>query len=642
MSSDFKKGAKKMLSRLFSVLSLTFLLASLNFSQTTINQSEPYKLNPGDQIQILVQDEPDLSGEVTIGPDGFIRLPLIGSIQAAGLTVEELAAQITKSLRQYLREPVVIVNLKQFTPLARRVYIMGAVKAPGAYPLPLVGTTTVFDAIMLAGGFSENADWERVRVFKRDGKMITVNLKNLQVGGLATEVAVQPNDVIWVPPAYIVVNIVGAVAKGGVFSVPTRATLLEAIALAGGVSDPSADIRVFRAGIEMLSIPWNKLIAGEIPNLQLQENDTILISIKEVSGVIVTGLVQRPGIFNLGGKVTLLGILAMAGAPLSEQRPMKVKVIRQGQEVLSVKVDTATNAPAVKELAMELQSGDVVAVEPLTVKITLLGAVQKPGLYEIPVGSRIMDVFSQAGGLLPTANLSNISLNRRGEVLTLNLTQLWQGDLTQNPEVQDGDLILVSASQRIWVTGAVQRPGSFDFQPNMTILDAISMAGGPRSLEEADLSAVKIISGETAKTVNLEAAFRTGAINLEPIRPGDIIVVPERAKAYVFGAVARPGAIGVKTGDTVLTVISNAGGPAPDAKLDEVVLVRIVKDKPVVTKLNLNQAIQKGDPSQSPPVQPGDVLYVSRRQRGGSGWEDLARIIGLANSIALLTYYIGR
>ncbi len=625
----------------FSALWLLALLSSLSLSQITVPQPETYRLNPGDQIQILVEDEPDLSGEVTVGPDGFIRLRLIGSIQAVGLTVDELAAQIEKALRQYLREPKVIVNIKQFTPLARRVYVMGAVKAPGAYPLPLVGPTTVFDAIMLAGGFSENADWERVRVFRRDGQMLTVNLKNLQVGGVASEITVQPGDVIWVPPAYIVVNIVGAVARSGIFSVPTRATLLDAIALAGGVSDPSAEIRVFRGGIEMLSIPWNKLVAGEIPTLQLQENDTLLVSVKDVSGVIVTGSVQRPGIFNLGGKVTLLGILAMAGAPLSEQRPMRVKVIRQGQEVLSVRIDAGTSAPAVKELAVELQSGDIVTVEPLTVKVTLLGAVQKPGPYEVPIGSRVMDVFGQSGGLLPTANLSNVSVNRRGEVLNLNLTQLWQGDLSQNPEVQDGDLILVPASQRIWVTGAVQRPGSFDYQPNMTILDAISMAGGPRSLEEADLSAVKVISGEIARTVNLEAAFRTGALSLEPIRPGDIIIVPERAKAYVFGAVARPGAVGVKTGDTVLTVISNAGGPTQDAKLDEVVLVRIVKDKPVVTKLNLTQAIQKGDLSQSPPVQPGDVLYVSRKQRGG-GWEDLARIIGLANSIALLTYYLGR
>jgi protein involved in polysaccharide export with SLBB domain len=625
----------------FAVLVLVVLVASAISTQTSVSQTEPYRLNPGDQIQILVEDEPDLSGEVTVGPDGFIRLRLVGSIQAAGLTVDELAAQIEKALRQYLREPKVIVNLKQFTPLARRVYVMGAVKAPGAYPLPLAGPTTVFDAIMLAGGFSDNADWERVRVFRRDGQMLTVNLKNLQAGDLTGGGIVQPGDVIWVSPAYIVVNIVGAVQKSGLFSIPTKATLFDAIALAGGVSDPSANIRIFRGGIEMLSIPWSKLIAGEVPTLTLQENDTILVSVKDVSGVVVTGMVQRPGMFNLVGKVTLLGVLAMAGAPLSEQRPMRVRVLRQGQEFLSVRIDAGMNASAVKELAMELQSGDIVAVEPLTVRVTLLGAVQKPGTYEIPIGSRVMDLLSQAGGLLPTANMSNVSLNRKGEVLTLNLGKLWEGEMEQNPELQDGDLVLVPASQRIWVTGAVQRPGSFDYQPNMTVLDAISIAGGPRSLEESDLSAVKIVSGDTARTVNLEAAFRTGALSVEPIRPGDIIIVPERAKAYIFGAVARPGAIGVRTGDTVLTLISNAGGPLPDAKLDEVVLVRIVKDKPVVTKLNLTQAIQKGDLSQSPPVQPGDVLYISRKQRGG-GWEDIARIIGLANSIAFLTYYLGR
>lgn len=640
MLSCFRE-AGKMKTKCFLALGLVVLLAIAISAQISAPQTEPYKLNPGDQIQIIVEDEPDLSGEVTVGPDGFIRLRLAGSIQAAGLTVEELAAQIEKALRQYLREPKVIVNLKQFTPLARRVYVMGAVKTPGAYPLPLVGPTTVFDAIMLAGGFAENADWERVRVFRKDGQMSTVNLKNLQVSNLAGGGIVQPGDVIWVPPAYIIVNIVGAVQKSGPFSVPTRATLLDAIALAGGVTDLSADVRIFRGGVEMLNIPWNKLITGEIPTLALQENDTILVSVKDVSGIVVTGMVQRPGVLNLAGKVTLLGVLAMAGAPLTEQRPMRVRVLRQGQEFLSIRIDAQTNISSLKELSMELQSGDIVAVEPLTIRVTLLGSVQKPGAYEVPIGSRLTDLFSQAGGLLPMANISNISLNRKGEVLTFNLAKLWEGEMNQNPELQDGDLVLVPAAQRIWVTGAVQRPGSFDYQPNMTILDAISLAGGPRSLEDADLSAVRIISGEIARTVNLEKAFTTGALSLEPVKPGDIIVVPEKAKAYVFGGVARPGAIGVRTGDTVLTLISNAGGPAPDAKLDEVVLVRIVKDKPVVMKLNLAQAIQKGDFSQSPLVQPGDVIYVSRKRRGGS-WDEVARVIGLANSVAWLTYILGR
>jgi protein involved in polysaccharide export with SLBB domain len=97
--------------------------------------------------------------------------------------------------------------------------------------------------------------------------------------------------------------------------------LFDAIALAGGVSDPSANIRIFRGGIEMLSIPWSKLIAGEVPTLTLQENDTILVSVKDVSGVVVTGMVQRPGMFNLVGKVTLLGVLAMAGCTLERATP---------------------------------------------------------------------------------------------------------------------------------------------------------------------------------------------------------------------------------------------------------------------------------------------------------------------------------
>jgi len=61
--------------------------------------------------------------------------------------------------------------------------VLGAVKMPGAYALPTGGSATVIDAIALAGGFAEEADLERVRIFQKDGRVLTVNLKNFQADG---------------------------------------------------------------------------------------------------------------------------------------------------------------------------------------------------------------------------------------------------------------------------------------------------------------------------------------------------------------------------------------------------------------------------------------------------------------------------
>ena len=182
---------------------------------------ETYRLNPGDHLNITVLGEPLLSGDQLIGPDGTIRLPLIGTVMAAGLTLDELTQRLTQSLRRFLRDPKVVVALKQLPPMFRRIYVLGAVKMPGAYALPTGGSATVIDAIALAGGFAEEADLERVRIFQKDGRVLTVNLKNFQADGFRLNGStLQPGDLVWVPPAFVRVSIGGAVNLPGYHSVP--------------------------------------------------------------------------------------------------------------------------------------------------------------------------------------------------------------------------------------------------------------------------------------------------------------------------------------------------------------------------------------------------------------------------------------
>ncbi len=600
---------------------------------------QQYRLNPGDLLQITVLDEPELSGEVLVGPDGFLRLPLIGSVMAAGLTLDELTARLEKALGEYLREPRITIALKQFSPFARRVYVLGAVKAPGAYSLPLGTASTVLDAITLAGGYGEGADLEQVRVFS-NGQVRVLNLRSLQSGDLNSVDGwkIQPGDLVWVPPAFHRVSIVGAVTSGGIHPVPTRASLLEALAIAGGVQEPTATVRVLRGGVELVSVPWSQLLAGDFPPMTLQEGDMILVSVKQVSGIIVTGAVSRPGVFDIkGSKATLLGALAMAGAG-SDFRPMRVRVLRQGQEWFQTRYDPSVGTPTT-DLSQELQSGDVVLVEPLLLRATLLGPVSKPGAHTLPVGSRLLDLLAQGQGALPEADLMNATLIRKGETRSVDLLKLlWEGDVDANLELQDGDILMLPVSRKVWVVGAVLRPGTLDYQPRMSVMDAIASAGGPRSLDEADLSAVRIVRGEDARTVNLEAASGGEALPTEWLKPGDVVVVPERAKAYIYGAVVRPGPIGVREGDTALTLLSRTGPTLPNAKLSDAVLVRFVNNKAVAAKVDLERA-QKGDLSQAPVIQPGDILYIPSRKQ--SQW-DFSRILGTAVSLATAVYWLRR
>ena len=609
----------------------------INWGAGQSPETEVYRLAPGDLITITVLGEPLLSGDQLIGPDGTIRLPLIGTVRAAGLTLDELTERLTQSLRRFLRDPKVVIALKQLPPLFRRVYVLGAVKMPGSYALPVGGAATVIDAIALAGGFSEDADMERVRVFQKDGRVMTINLKNFQADGFrGNGMTLQPGDLVWVPPAFVRVSVAGAVNLPGFHPVPTQTTLLDVLARAGGVKDPSAVIKVYRNGMEILSVPWLKLSEGAVVPIALQEGDTVIAAVKEVAGVIVTGAgVQRPGMFNLVGRVTVLGALSMAGVIADSRRPLRVRLLRENKEIAQVQWNSATPA---QELLMELQSGDILVVDPMVIKATIVGPVQKPGSYELPAGARVTDLLAKAEGFQPTADLSNVTLVRKEGSRSIDLLQLFlEAKLENDVELQDGDVLLVPAARKVWVVGAVQRPGAIDFQPRLSVIDAISAAGGVRNLDEADLSAVRLVSGEETRVLNLESAFKGATIPLLPVKPGDVIIVPERAKAYVFGAVARPGAVRVKGDDNALTAISEAGGPIPDARLDRAVMVRLVDGKPIVMQLNLEKAIKNGDLSQAPALQAGDVLYIPSRRR--ENW-DFTRVVGVITALATAAYYL--
>lgn len=599
-------------------------------------EDEPYRLVAGDVINIVVLNDQSLSGEQVIGPDGFIRLPLVGAIKAAGLTLDELTEKLQQALSRFIRKPRVTVTLKQFPVSFRRVYVLGEVKNPGAYQIPPGVTPTIFDAVALAGGFTDNADLTQIRVFRRDGQSAIFNLREFQTNNAV----INPGDLVWVPPAFVKVSIVGAVEKGGIYPVPVRGTLLDALAAAGSVKEPNANIRVFRAGTELLNVHWSDLVNGSVPPIRLQEGDTILVSVPTIAGIVVAGAVSRPGTYDLKGNITVLGALALAGATVEPGKPLQVRVLREGREVLKV-LWQETSTP-VKELAQPLQPGDVVLVEPMVLKATLVGPVRKPGSYLLPVGSTVVDLLAKGEEILPNADLAGAYLLRKGESKPVDLLSLlWESEMEMNLELQDGDVLLIPATRKVWVAGAVLRPGAVDYQPRMTVVDAISAAGGPISLDIADLSAVKIVSGNDVKVVNLEDAFKGGGLQSQtyPLKPGDVVLVPERAKAYIYGAVLKPGAVRLQEGDTVLTALSNAGGPIPDARLDEARLIRFVNGSAIVMKLDLSRALSRGDLSQAPVMQPGDVLYIPPRRR--SQW-DFTRVIGITTSLATAIYYLSR
>ncbi|VIO72033.1 polysaccharide biosynthesis/export family protein [Bradyrhizobium ivorense] len=128
------------------------LVFALHISSIDLAAAQPaapkaYRINTGDKIAVNVFGQPDLSGEATVDQSGKIRLPLIGDVQAANLTLTEIEASITKALApDYIRNPTVNARIAEYAP----IYVLGLVRTPGLYPYR--DGLSVLGAIARAGG----------------------------------------------------------------------------------------------------------------------------------------------------------------------------------------------------------------------------------------------------------------------------------------------------------------------------------------------------------------------------------------------------------------------------------------------------------------------------------------------------------
>lgn len=122
-----------------------------------------YTLGSGDKLRVIVFGEEDLSGEFVVDDAGFVRLPLIGQIAAAGRTVRQLEDDIAAKLgKQYLKNPRVSIEVVNYRPF----YIIGEVNKPGEYPY--VAGMSILNAVAMAGGYTYRANESSVYI-KRKG-----------------------------------------------------------------------------------------------------------------------------------------------------------------------------------------------------------------------------------------------------------------------------------------------------------------------------------------------------------------------------------------------------------------------------------------------------------------------------------------
>jgi len=158
-----------------------------------------YLLGAEDVLAIAVWKDEHLTKEVVVRPDGFVSFPLVGEVQAAGRTVEEVRADIAKRLAKFIPNPNVSVSVVKV--LSYRVYVLGRVNKPGEF---MIGhTTDVLQALSLAGGLTPFASENDIRIIRRihgGQQVIPVPYGDLKQGkNLERNALLQRGDVVMVP-----------------------------------------------------------------------------------------------------------------------------------------------------------------------------------------------------------------------------------------------------------------------------------------------------------------------------------------------------------------------------------------------------------------------------------------------------------
>jgi protein involved in polysaccharide export with SLBB domain len=456
-------------------------IASLLDDSDTAVDPEQYRLGPGDQLSVGITARTPAAFTLSVSPVGQVFLPAVGDVKVAGQTIREAQDTIAKALTRVRHTGTFVVSLR-LTRLRRiRIQVLGEVEKPSVYR---VGPTTrLLEALARAGGLTPIASRRHVEL-RRHGVTRQIDLEGILLRGDPTDnLLLEAEDLLFVPRARAVVALAGEVNRPGDYECDPGDTVASLLERAGGAraSGALSAIEVERpeTGDRRRLHPVD-LTAAASRDFVLQDRDRVVV----------------PSIARVQGRLRVLGAVAGGGEGwLPDQ-------------------DAAT--PRVS---------DVVT-----------------GTYLLRRGERVRDVIENLGGVTAKADSRVARIERPDgsggkQVIPVDLHRaLVLQEPDQNPELQDGDTLIVPKKQdRVYVLGDVSRAGEQEYVEGKSVLDYVGAAGGPGPRAKRKETVIVRTIGGSAPSAGeqqiLPAHLDQYLAGKKPktpvtIQPGDIIVVP--------------------------------------------------------------------------------------------------------------------
>ncbi|MGC9317104.1 MAG: SLBB domain-containing protein [Armatimonadota bacterium] len=553
-------------------------------------------------------------GLTSVGHAGKLQVWRVGETGRRALLNLDALTESDRDLETRDGDLIVVAPVLEQPENAVELY--GAVARPGYYEFR--GGMTVTELLERAQGITEDAHTERAWIWRLnenlDYEQISFDLGAALTGDPEENLALRPRDQVMVlseeqAEAPMEVEITGAVRQPGIIPWRRGMQVSDLVTKAGGLVEGSYTGRAELLRItgdqrrEIIPVRLDEALAGEqSADLRLERGDVLRVlkrsEVTVASQIEVEGYVNEPGRYARLEGMRVSDAL-IAGGGLASNAGNQVQYTPGGArtEVESIYLSlhregaTFTVEPdpllGDNDLITVLGIGDLIGWPK---SATIRGRVAQPGTYALQGTpdhpDTVHDLVQRAGGLLPDANPNGIVLYRlRKEIIGEEQSE----DLSQVIAVLNRELAART------VEGEEQRQAGMTEQVAEGLRAALSESGSamiipPRRLTERAWARAVPIDGERM----LATRGREGNFDLAH---GDVVVVPEMPSTVtVLGAVVRPGALVWKQGLTPMDYINDSGGPAPDARMRRMVVIRA------------NGAVEAE--ARRTEIKPGDIILV--------------------------------
>ncbi|WP_231495064.1 SLBB domain-containing protein [Prevotella sp. P6B1] len=660
-----------------------FNSTNLSFEpQMNIATPQNYVLGPGDQLIIDIYGATQESNSLTVSPDGDVTVPDFGPIHVSGLSVTAAQKRIRNKLGGYYQSSDIKVTVGQTRTIM--VNVMGEVKVPGTYTLSAFAT--VFHALYMAGGISDLGTLRAIKVFRQGRLVTTVDVYEFILNGrLAGNIRLQDNDVVQVGAYDCLVDITGRVKRPMAYEMKANESLATLLKYSGGFAGDAykKQVRVLRKSEDLKSV-YN-VEEFDLSSFKMTDGDSVIVDSvydRYKNMVEIKGAVWRPGMYQLGDKVSTVRTLIETAAGLTEEAMTSRAVMRRmkpnrTQEVISLNIEGILNG---SEADMPLKNEDVIFIPTLAEHqnlrtLTIDGEVIFPGTYEYAENMTIEDFILLAGGLTDAASTLKVDVSRRiydpnaseagmeiAKTFSFPLKDQFKVDGDRSFVLEPYDIVQIRKSPvfqkpvRVSVEGEVAFQGTYTMETkNQRLSDVIKAAGGAipgsdvrgarlvrkmtddekarmqavlrmarQSADGKDSIAIDKIAQSDNYTVGIhldEALANPGCTQDIELMDGDRLIVPRfNHTVRISGDVQAPNTVAYNEGQGYKYYVKQAGGFGNRAK----------KSHTYIVYQNGTMAIAK----KGGKIEPGcEVVVPSKAPRDNNA---ISRWLGIGTSAASL------